>query len=224
MGECNTYFKCLYIIKSLKIVLHSPVCSVVSSPEQEVLRVSYCDHSPSVGVRRPFTFSCLHSSINKYQPISTKLDQNIYDHKIWDELDYGSNRTRTSGVICPWIRKIAIFHFVYTLASTNINQSAPNLVKIYITIRSRMCLILGLIVPEPPELFALELKKKIAIFHFVYTLASTNINQWAPNLVKIYMTIRSRMSSILGLIIPEPPELFALELKKKLLYFTLFTL
>ena len=24
-----------------------------SSPEHEVLRVSYCDHSPSVGVRRP---------------------------------------------------------------------------------------------------------------------------------------------------------------------------
>ena len=43
----------------------------VSSPEHELLRVSYCDHSPSVGirqpsVRRPFTFPCLHSSIYKY--------------------------------------------------------------------------------------------------------------------------------------------------------------
>ena len=50
------------------------------------------------------------------------------------------------------------------------------------TIRSRMGLILDLIGPEPPELFALELKKKKkknAIFHFVYTLASTNINQSA---------------------------------------------
>ena len=53
-----------------------------------------------------------------------------------------------------------------------------------------MSSILGLIGPEPPELFALELKK-IAIFHFVYTLASTNINQLATNLVKIYVTIRS---------------------------------
>ena len=41
------------------------------------------------------------ASIYKYQPISTKLGQNFYDHKISDELDYGSNRTRTSGVICP---------------------------------------------------------------------------------------------------------------------------
>ena len=60
--------------------------------------------------------------------------------------------------------------------------------------------------------------------HFlVCTLASTNINHSAPNLVKIYITIRSRMSSILGLVVPELTELFALELKK-LLYFTLFTL
>ena len=33
----------------------------------------------------------------------------------------------------------------------------------------------------------------------------------APNLVKIYMTIRSGTSSILDLIGPEQPELFALE-------------
>ena len=60
--------------------------------------------------------------------------------------------------------------------------------------------------------------------HFlVYTLASTNINQSAPNLVKIYMTIRSGMSPIMDLIGPEDVELFALDLKK-MLYFTLFTL
>ena len=44
---------------------------------------------------------CLHFSIYKCQPISTKLDHNIYDNKIWDEFDYGSDRTRTSGDICP---------------------------------------------------------------------------------------------------------------------------
>ena len=136
-----------------------------SSPEHEVLRVSYCDHSPSV-VRSHF--------------------------------------------------------LVYTLASTNINQSAPNLVKIYMIIRSRMSLIMDLIGPEHQELFALDLKK-IAKFHFVYTLASTNIHHSAPNLVKIYMTIRYWVSLILGLIGQEQPKFFALELKK-LLYFTLFTL
>ena len=49
----------------------------------------------------------------------------------------------------------------------------------------------SIIEPEHPELFALG---KIAESDFVYTLASTNINQSAPNLVKMYVTIRSQMS------------------------------
>ena len=81
---------------------------LVSSPEHEVLRVSYCDHSPSVGIRCP-------------------------------------------SVVCS--------HFlVYTLASTNINQSAPNLVHMYMTIRSRMSSIMELIGLELSELSALELE------------------------------------------------------------------
>ena len=68
-----------------------------------------------------------------------------------------------------------------------------------------MSSIMDLIGPEHLELFALDLKK-IAIFHFVYTLTSTNINKWAPNMVKIYMTIRYRMSLIMGLIGPEQPK------------------
>ena len=60
--------------------------------------------------------------------------------------------------------------------------------------------------------------------HFlVYTLASTNINQSAPNLVHMYMTIRSRMSSIIELIGPELSYLSALELEH-LPYLTLCTL
>ena len=47
----------------------------------------------------------------------------------------------------------------------------------------------------------------------VNTLASTNINQSAPNLVKMYMTIRSQMSFIMELIGPELSELSALELE-----------
>ena len=84
-----------------------------------------------------------------------------------------------------------------------------------------MSLIMGLIRLEHLELFALN--KKIAIFNFVYTVASTNTNQSPPNLVKIYMIIRSQMSLIMGLIEPEQLELFALELKK-FLYLTWFTL
>ena len=49
---------------------------------------------------------------------------------------------------------------------------------------------------EHLELFALEFGK-IAESDFVNTVLSTNINQSAPNLVQIYMTIRSQMSSIM---------------------------
>ena len=66
-------------------------------------------------------------------------------------------------------------------------------------IRSRMGLIMGQIEAEHLELFALEFGK-IAESDFVYTLASTNINQSVPNLAKMYVTIRSQRSSIIDLI------------------------
>ena len=47
-----------------------------------------------------------------------------------------------------------------------------------------MSLIVEQIEPEHPELIVLEFGK-IAETDFVYTLASTNINQSAPNLVKM---------------------------------------
>ena len=68
-----------------------------------------------------------------------------------------------------------------------------------------MSSIMGQIESEHPELFALEFGK-IAESDFVYTLASTNINQSALHLVKMYVTIRSWMSSIMNLIKPELPE------------------
>ena len=57
---------------------------------------------------------------------------------------------------------------------------------------SRMSSILGQIETEHPELFALGFGK-IADSVFAYTLASTNINQSAPNFVKMYVTIRSQI-------------------------------
>ena len=85
-----------------------------------------------------------------------------------------------------------------------------------------MSLIGGQIEPEHPELFALEFGK-IAEYDFVYSLSSTNMDQSAPNLVKMYVIIRSRMSSIMELIGPELSDLSALELEN-LPYLTLFTL
>ena len=91
---------------------------------------------------------------------------------------------------------------MFTRASANIDQSVPNLPTIHMPIKSRMSSILGQIESECPELFALEFGK-IAESDFVYTLASTNIDQSTPNLVKMYVTIRLRMSSIMDLIRPE---------------------
>ena len=85
-----------------------------------------------------------------------------------------------------------------------------------------MSSVMGQIKPEHLELFALEFGK-IAEFDFVYTLASTNVNQSAPNLVKMYVSIRSLMRLIMDLIRPELSELSALELEN-LTYLTLFTL
>ena len=72
---------------------------------------------------------------------------------------------------------------------TYINQSAPSLVKMYVSIRSQMKLIMVLIGPE----FPLELVK-IAESDYVYTITSTNVNQVVPNMVTMYMT----MSLIMG--------------------------
>ena len=76
------------------------------------LFVSYCDHSPSVGVRQ---------SVHNF--------------------------------------------LVNNLASININKSAPNLVRMYMTIRSRMSSIMEVIRQELSELSALELEN-LPYFHF----------------------------------------------------------
>ena len=75
-----------------------------------------------------------------------------------------------------------------------------------------MSSIVSQIEPGHPELFALEFGK-IAEYDFVYALSSTNINQSAANLGKMYVIIRSQTSSIMDLIGPELSELSAFELE-----------
>ena len=89
-------------------------------------------------------------------------------------------------------------------------------------IKSQMSSILGQMESEHPELFALEFGK-IAESDFVYTPASTNIDRSAPNLVKMYVTIRLWISLIMDLIGPKLFELPAIEFEN-LPYLTLFTL
>ena len=121
------------------------------------------------------------------------------------------------------LENFAIFDYVYSLASTNIDQSVPNLATIHMPMRAQMSLIMGQIEPKHLELFALEFGK-IAEIDFAYTLASTNIDQSMPNVVKMYVTIRSGMSSIMALIGPELFELSALEIRKFAIFDFVYTL
>ena len=88
--------------------------------------------------------------------------------------------------------------------------------------RALMSSIMGQIELEHPELFALEFGK-IAESDFVYTPASTNIDHPAPNMVKMYMTIRSQKILVMDVIRPELSELSTLEFEN-FPYLTLFTL
>ena len=97
----------------------------------------------------------------------------------------------------PSVRPSVHNLLVNNLASTNINQSLPNLATIHMSMRVRRSSIMGQIEAEHWELFALEFGK-IAAFDFVYTLASTNIDQSVPNLATIYIPIKSQMSVIIG--------------------------
>ena len=77
------------------------------------------------------------------------------------------------------------------------NQSATNLVKMYVTIRSRMSSIMDLIGLELSELFPLKFAK-IAESDFVHAIACTNADQLVPNMVTVYITMRSWMSFVMG--------------------------
>ena len=116
-------------------------------------------------------------------------------------------------VICPLFKKAVIFDFVYTLSSAYKDKSAPNLGKIFMSNRIWMSSIMGPIKPEQLELFGLELWK-IAALDFVYSLASTNINKSAPDLLTMNMSIRSQMSLIMGQVIPDQLVFSVLEIEK----------
>ena len=72
---------------------------------------------------------------------------------------------------------------------------------------------MGPIGPKQLELFTLELGKMASV-DFVYSLASADINQSAPNLVTMYMSIRFQMSLINGQVKLDQSVLSALELEK----------
>ena len=77
--------------------------------------------------------------------------------------------------------------YIYTIASANINQPVPILATIYMPIRSLKSSIMGQIEAEHLSYLPMNLEKLLNLT--VYALASTNINQSASNVVKMYVTI-----------------------------------
>ena len=128
------------------------MCVTIKSPTSSIMDLSEKNYQ---------ILLCLHSSICKYRLISTKHGHNIYEHKIWNEFDYGSSRPEQLElhVFALELGRTAEFDFVYTLDPTNIIQSATNLVKMYVTIRSWISLIMDLIGPKQLELSALQSEK-----------------------------------------------------------------
>ena len=96
----------------------------------------------------------------------------------------------------PYLTLLTLQHLQVSNQYQTWRQSAPNLVKMYVIMRSQMSSIMDLIGPELSKLSALEFEK-LAIFDFVYILASANIDQSVPNLATMYMPIRSQMSLII---------------------------
>ena len=112
-----------------------------------------------------------------------------------------------------YLKKTVTFDFLYILSSAYIDQSAPNLGKIFMSNRNWMSSIMGPIGPKQLELFGLELWK-IAAFDFVYSLISTNINHSEPNFVTMNMSIRSQMGMIMDQVIPDQLVFSVLEIEK----------
>ena len=90
--------------------------------------------------------------------------------------------------------KIAAFDFVYSLASTNTNQSTPNLVTMSMSIRSQMSLIMGqVILDQSSVLSALEIEKfnfnsLFGIYpHFQPVLLFTQVSDIEPSWCSCYM-------------------------------------
>ena len=80
-----------------------------------------------------------------------------------EEFNYECYRDGIVRIICPLFKKTVTFDFVYICHLHNIDQSAPNLGKIFMSNRIWMSSFMAPIGPEQLELFGLELWK-IAAF------------------------------------------------------------
>ena len=113
-------------------------------------------------------FFCLHCSNDKYKWSSSKLGQNVYDDGILYEVDYGFNEIRLIEIICPWIRVVAMFDFVYINSIIYIYRLGQNVCDHSITISDDF-------EARTTGVFCSWIRG-VAIFDLPYTLKITNVN------------------------------------------------
>ena len=152
--------------------------------------------------------SCLHSSNHKYLSIFMKLYHNVYGHKISDEFDYGRYPTSMSLVICPWISKNAINHFVYTLGPSFLHQSWLFFIQhVYYYKKFDEFNFEGILNDRT---------RVTGPWFYENCVILSCLHSSNHKLKAILMAIRSRMSFIMGVVCPVSLELSALELVKML--------
>ena len=115
------------------------VMSLICSPLSFIFKNCY---TPVVD----FVYTLSSANIEQSAP---NLGKNIYVQLefewVWSWVQLDRNKLE---LFALELGKIAAFDFVYSLTSTNINQSAPNLVTMYMRIRPQMSLIMGQVIPD----------------------------------------------------------------------------
>ena len=119
----------------------------------------------------------------------------------------------SSSVLRASVRPSVNSFLVSMIETTFLNQSGPNLPKVFMATRSRISSIMSEIGPSNSRVNAPEILK-IAVFDLVSTIETTFLNQPGPKLHKVFIDTRSWMSSRMSKIGPVTQKLFALELLK----------
>ena len=103
-----------------------------------------------------FVYTLTSANIDQSAP---NLGKMFMSNRIWMSSIMGPIGLEQLELFALELGNIAAFDFVYSLSSTNINQSAPNLVTVNITKRSQMSLIVSQVIPDQSVLSALEIEK-----------------------------------------------------------------
>ena len=99
-----------------------------------------------------------------YRPVLGKL---FMSNRIWMSLIMGPiGREQLELFALNWEK--LLHSTLFTLVSTNINQSAPNLVTVNMNIRSQMSLIMVQVISDQLVLSALEIEKWTSIVYLVF--------------------------------------------------------